>query len=402
MAKFLTGLVIAVVLLAGPAIADQAATDASYRLDVGDEIHIRVLEWRREVGEVHEWSAFNTKVKVGPSGNVSLPLLGAVKASGKTTEELAATISGDLQSSLSLAIRPAASVEIDKFRPFYILGFVNQPGEYPFRPGMTVLEAISIGGGLFRSKDRDAYLTTTGNLQVLRLQRDGLLAREARLQAELTGAAAIVIPPELQRRQHDPAVAQALQREQALFVARRNAERAQLEALDSLKTLLLSEVTSLQSKIKNADQEVTMMKKELSSTTSLVQQGLAVAPREFSLKQTMLASERNRLDLDTAVLRAREDIGKADQSIAELRNKAITDVQTEFADIEQRLAETTARMKTAELLTGREPQQAEGKGQASEYIIVRRHDGKETQIAAAEATRVEPGDTIKIIGPNED
>jgi len=116
----------------------------------------------------------------------------------------------------------------------------------------------------------------------------------------------------------------------------------------------------------------------------------------------MLASERNRLDLDTAVLRAREDIGKADQSIAELRNKAITDVQTEFADIEQRLAETTARMKTAELLTGREPQQAEGKGQASEYIIVRRHDGKETQIAAAEATPVEPGDTIKIIGPNED
>ncbi|MGH7093450.1 MAG: polysaccharide biosynthesis/export family protein, partial [Stellaceae bacterium] len=188
MTKIFMAVGAAMLLWVVPALADPPVSATSYRLGVGDKIQLRVLQWRSTVGEVHEWTALKGEAKVGSSGNVSLPLLGPVKAAGLTTEQLAAAVSSDLQSILKLTIRPTASIEIVQYRPFYILGNVNHPGEYPYRPGMTVLQAISIGGGLYRPKDPDSYLSTSGNLQVLRLQYDSLLARRARLTAKQAGA----------------------------------------------------------------------------------------------------------------------------------------------------------------------------------------------------------------------
>lgn len=395
-------------LAASPALAaapaPPPASDVAYRLGVGDRVRIRVLEWRSAVGEVHEWSALNTDVKVGPGGNVSLPLLGAVQAQGSTTQQLADTISDRLQTSLKLSIRPRTSVEIVQYRPFYILGNVNKPGEYPYRPGMTVLQAVSIAGGMYRIKDADVMLTTSGDLRVLRLEYAGLLARHARLQAELNGATAIAFPAELARQKNDPAVAQMISREQSMFVARAQATRAQEDALGRLKSVLNAEVGSLEAKMKNVDRELAMLKGEVTSTTQLVQRGLATAPREFTLRQTMLETADQRIDLDTAVLRAREDIAKADQALIDLHNKTASEIETELSDSEAKLSQTAARIATDETMLGQLPAGPGGaaagdSGAAAAYTIVRPSDGRIKEVQANEMTLVEPGDTIKVAVP---
>src|SRR5580700_8199160 len=180
-----------------------------------------------------------------------------------TAAQLGETISAELQHRLNLAIRPQASIEILGYRPFYILGDVNKPGEYPYRPGLTVLEAISIAGGRYRVNDPALLLTTAGDLRVLRLQYSALLARRARLQAQLDDAPAINFPPELQRQQNDSGIAQLMQRETAMFNTQRDAVHSELDALNQLKSLLNAEVTSLQSKMKIVDQELGLMKQEL-------------------------------------------------------------------------------------------------------------------------------------------
>src|SRR5205814_1909785 len=133
----------------------------------------------------------NGEFLVDPSGNVFLPLVGEIPAQNRTTAELANSISDRLQSRVGLADRPDASVEVSEFRPFYIVGNVEHPGNYPYRPGMTVLQAVSIAGGWQRLLDANLLrlereaITSRGDLRVVGAERDALLARRARLDAEM-------------------------------------------------------------------------------------------------------------------------------------------------------------------------------------------------------------------------
>jgi polysaccharide export outer membrane protein/exopolysaccharide production protein ExoF len=397
-----------IILLAGSAAAETGSHDTNYRLGVGDQVRLKIFEWRTTVGEVHEWSALNSDFRVGPDGSLSLPLLGAVAATGQTVDQLAETIAKSLQSVVGLALKPQASVEVVQFRPFYILGSVNHPGEYTYRPGMTLLQAISIAGGLHRVDDPSLLmfqrnsLTTAGDLRVSQLDYNGFLARRARLQAELDGSDKITFPPDLLRQQNDAVVAQLIQRERVMFAARRDALRSQLDAFKNLKDLLNGEVASLQAKIKNVDEELAMLKGERTNTTNLVRQGLAVAPREFTLRETEVQTQGRRLDLDTAVLRAREDIGKADQSVLELRNKFHNDILTELADVERKLSETAARIKTNQMIVEREITEPELASMLSEghgalaYSIIRSTGSEAREMPASETSIVEPGDTVQV------
>lgn len=391
-------------LLPGTAVAAAAPGGPGYRLDVGDELRIKIFEWRSATGDVHEWTALNGDYDVASGGSLSLPLIGEIRAAGATTDQLAETISSQLQSRLGLTIRPLASIEIIKYRPFYILGDVNKPGEYAYRPGLTVLKAISIAGGRYRINDPALVLNATGDLRVLRLQYNDLLARQARLEAELNGATAMTVPPELQGQKSDPGVAQLIQREQATFAAHRDAEASETNALNQLKSLLNGEIASLHDKMKNIDQELGLRKQELNNTTTLVQQGLAIAPRAYEQRETELQTESRRLDLDTAALRAKEDIGKADQALVELHNKTQNQIRTDLAEVERKIPETAARIATAMTIVDHEHGAtfaADGGSGADDppagCLIVRTSDGQTRQVEGDETTEVEPGDTIKIL-----
>lgn len=413
--KVLAPRVAALLLLAWPLAAAQAAGPApSYRLGTGDQIRLKVYEWRRATGDVYDWKALNSDFRIGPDGTLSLPLVGVVPAAGASIDELAERIAQRLQQAVGLANRPLASIEIVQFRPFYILGSVHHPGEYRYRPGLTVLQAVGLAGGTFRLDDpglllfRRSLFTASGDLHVLVLEYEGLLARRARLQAELNGSPKIAFPRELLERQNEPEVAQAMQQEEAMLAARRDALQSETASLDRLKGLLSDEVTSLQSKTKDVDQEVALLKQELASTAALVQKGLAPAPREFTLRQTELQTEGRRLDLDTAMLRAREDIGKAEQSLIKLRDKMRGETMAELGEVEQKLASHAARIKTGRMIAAQEanaPDFASVLDMQSgplTYSIIRHGGGGLQKIAASEASEVEPGDTIEVRRPSSE
>ncbi len=91
---------------------------------------------------------------------------------------------------MELADPPDTAVEIAVYRPFYISGAVDKPGEYAFRPGLTVGKAVALAGGPPRVTDggllrleRDA-ITARGDLAGLHKDRDQLALRLARLAAE--------------------------------------------------------------------------------------------------------------------------------------------------------------------------------------------------------------------------
>jgi len=117
-----------------PLPADQAG--GAYHLGTGDQVRVITFGGDQLTGEF----------RINDSGNIAIPLLGSVHAAGLTTAALGDTIATDLQKK-DLLKNPSVSVEVIAYRPFFILGEVTKPGEYPYEPGMTVLTAVSIAGG---------------------------------------------------------------------------------------------------------------------------------------------------------------------------------------------------------------------------------------------------------------
>jgi polysaccharide export outer membrane protein len=96
---------------------------------------------------------------VDESGNMSMPLLGAVKAGGLTTDALQAVVIGELRAR-KLFNDPSVVIEVATRRPVFVLGEVQRPGRYPYEPGMTVTSAIAIAGGYtYRAVKQRAEVT---------------------------------------------------------------------------------------------------------------------------------------------------------------------------------------------------------------------------------------------------
>lgn len=127
-----------------------------YRLEPGNRVRIIVFEEPSLSGDF----------TVDGIGNLAMPLAGNIPASGKTAKELALRIEDDLRRN-ALLLKPNVSVEIQTFRPFYVLGEVRQPGEFPYTTGLSVLSAIARAGGYdYRARQNEVVLVrTTGKEQ---------------------------------------------------------------------------------------------------------------------------------------------------------------------------------------------------------------------------------------------
>lgn len=157
------GAVASVAVLAGCATAYQPAPPAFhealqevYRLDAGDRLRITVFE---------QEDLTNT-YSVDKAGYIAFPLVGSVAARGRTLKEVEAGIAHKL--SRGYIRNPDVSVEVDRYRPFFIMGEVGAPGQYTYVPGMTVQNAIAIAGGYSaRAEQKDADVTRQINGKVM-------------------------------------------------------------------------------------------------------------------------------------------------------------------------------------------------------------------------------------------
>ncbi|MET3660361.1 polysaccharide biosynthesis/export family protein [Aquamicrobium ahrensii] len=393
-------------LLLGPA----PAYSEDYRLGAQDKIRIKVFEWRASRDTVFEWTALNDVFIVSSSGSLSLPLAGEVDAAGRTTAELASAISESLVRNMGLGRKPDTAVEVVQYRPFYILGQVTQSGEFAYRPGLNVMQALGIAGGIrVREERMDRYereiIQGQGEAKLIGLNKINLLARKARLEAELAQAKAIDFPTQLAAFRDDGEVALLMRQEESIFKARKEGIETQMLALSNLRDFLEKEVSSLGAQLVFLDKQVELVQKELGSVSSLVERGLAAAPRELSLERALAQVQSERLAAETSLLRSRQEISRTEIQIIELKDtrrnevtNALRDTQIELDALDRR-AETTARLIfESELAAPRLMARRASMEQAEPLYTIYRPapDGTVSEIAATMASPVLPGDTVKV------
>ena len=131
------------------AAAPVAATrDAPYHLDAGDRL--RVVVYGQE--------GLTNTYAIDAGGAITMPLIGTVPARGRTPAGLATEISAKLRN--GYIREPSVAVEVETYRPFFILGEVAAPGQYPYVPNMSVESAVAIAGGFSPRAKRDAVTLT--------------------------------------------------------------------------------------------------------------------------------------------------------------------------------------------------------------------------------------------------
>jgi polysaccharide biosynthesis/export protein len=128
-----------------------APTAETYVLGQNDRIRLKVYGEPDIAGEY----------EVDSNGNVSIPLAGHIRAAGLTTRQLEHSIASAL--SKGIVRDPRVNVEVALYRPYYVLGEVKKGGEYPYRLGLTVMDAVASAGGFtYRANENKVYLRRSG------------------------------------------------------------------------------------------------------------------------------------------------------------------------------------------------------------------------------------------------
>jgi protein involved in polysaccharide export with SLBB domain len=126
-------------------------TDPGYRVGTGDQLHVTVYNETDLSGDY----------SVDDGGYLRLPLIGQIKVAGLTLVELESTIADKYGAGYLKS--PKISAQVTSYRPFYIIGEVNKPGQYSYVNGMNVLTAVALAGGYtYRADESDVYVRRNG------------------------------------------------------------------------------------------------------------------------------------------------------------------------------------------------------------------------------------------------
>ena len=367
---------------------------AQYRLDSGDVVEVSVFGVQD----------FKRRTALNLDGDISLPLLGDVRAAGLTLAELRARLKDSLTKS-NVMRSPDVTVELVEHRPFYVNGHVVKPGAHPFQPGLTVRHAIAIAGGyeLMRFKMENPLLLAAD----LRSQYENLwteyIRREARvtsLQAELDG----IDVPDLQKLEDAPVarriISELVKLELDYFNVRKADQQKETEYLQRARKHAEDQVSSL---VQGQEQEasaVRLQSENLARTTTLSKQGLTPLTR-LTDDQRAIALQRSRQLENSARLadarRLLEDFGRRlERTDDDRRLRVIRELQEAQSDLEKARTQLQGVGEKLLYVGAIKSQIANGNFGEPEIMIYRKVEGQRSRLPADEDTEVYPGDVIDI------
>ncbi len=393
------GIVLAAILVAGalapaPALASKLAPQTRIRL--------QVVQWMPTRGTYERWDALGGEFVISDEGTLSLPVLGNVSVGDLDEAQLAAKIAEELKNRIGLVERPDASIAVVEYPPVYVVGDVASPGEYRFRPGLTVLQTLAMAGGEFRLEG----LTGARGVEYageLRELNDSILRssiRVARLEAEMAGARDFTF--DLKPYGDNPLATAIYKQEQQIFAARAAVVERQSRSFVELRDLMGQEIDTLEKKIDSNDEDIESVRKELETVKPMVERGVILPTRQTDLERSLRGYQATRLDMVTAIMRARQNISEATRNLEGLTDNRQVDVTAQLQAEKGALKQLQLRRDTRNnVLTGALGADANGDSAASpsltSYSISRRTDGKVAVIAANETTTVQPGDVVRVV-----
>ena len=264
------------------------------------------------------------------------------------------------------------------------------------------MQALALGGGQYRAavgKTAADQISLTGELATLKADRLRLLGRIARLEAEMAGKPEIDFPAELIAYSDHALSNEITSLERTVFSTRQGEISRQASNSAELRALYNNEIGVLQAKIEASDHAIDLVQGQLNSVEQLVQRGIATLSRQSEIELTLATMRVGRLDEDSALMRARQNLAQEARDQIGRIDERTTSVALELRDTQADLDRVETREKTVrKLLSNADALDAGGDTTTPElaFVLVRNENGATVELDATESTLVAPGDVVKV------
>ncbi len=372
-----------------PAVAE----GTSYKVVTGDVLTISVY------GDTGLTGLF----PVGSDGTIGYPLLGNVSVVDQTVDEIGARISRDLAPRVA---NRSVAVAVKEYAPIFVVGDIQKPGKYEYRPGMIVLELFALGGGL---RESNAQRDTSG-IQLIAAQQEyedmsmQLLSqdiRRVRLEAELNDTGFEYKGDEIGLVRDRAALDKIVESETSLFRLRLSALEDEKTNLDVQRQNFIEEIDTLQKSNIMRSQQLELLDIDVSASQELVTRGAASQSALRERKRELLSMNQQVLESTSFLARAQQNKSEVERRILELKSKRHNEAATELREtsldiirLKKKLAFSLQSM--AEIgSTARRVSSLEDMIE-TRFFIVRQVAGTYREVAADEHTQVQAGDVVRV------
>ncbi|MDP9734930.1 UNVERIFIED_ORG: polysaccharide export outer membrane protein [Rhizobium sp. SORGH_AS260] len=370
-----------------------AADGTNYKVAAGDVLTISVY------GDPGLTGLF----PVSADGTIGYPLLGNVNVVDETVNEIGARISRELASHVA---NRSVAVAVKEYAPIFVVGDVQKPGKYEYRPGMIVLELFALGGGL---RESNAQRDTSG-IQLIAAQQEyedmsmQLLSqdiRRVRLEAELNDTEFEYKGDEIGLVRDRAALEKIVDSEKSLFRLRLSAQQDEKTNLEVQRQNFIQEIDTLQKSNVMRSQQLELLDMDVNASKELVTRGAASEAALRERKRELLSMNQQVLESTSFLARAQQNKSEVERRILELKSKRHNDAATELREtsldimrLKKKLAFSLQSM--AEISsTARRVSSLEDTIQTN-FFIVRQVAGTYREIVADEHTQVRAGDVVRV------
>jgi polysaccharide export outer membrane protein len=374
-------------LLPRPAAAD-------YVVQQGDILEINVLG----VPGLHR------RTPVDPGGQIALPLIGEIDAAGKSLSDLRSTLRG-LLIAKNIVRRGEVVIDVAEYRPVYVGGDVVKPGAYPYRPGMTVRDAVALAEGydLFRLRGRDPTLeaaNSQADFESYAVEIAKHMIRISRLKAELAGRRELDLK-DIPGLPVKPEVLEGIKQIEAQRLAadweNRKRDKGHLtQMLNGTKDQLAAMVRERDHSAVALDQQ----NKYLARGRDLIQRGLLQNSRMEELQRAAIAAQNHLYEMQARVSQAEKDVAdftrKLETLDEEWRVKLLQELQEAITQSETARYRFEAAAEKVRYTAGA-PNSWRVPAEPPTITIHRVVNGGEQRRTADETTGLSPGDNVEIV-----
>lgn len=371
-------------LLMGSAVAQTV-----YRLQPGDVLQVWIAQEQDR----------NSQIAIGPDGWISYPLAGHIKGEGLTVIELEAALLERIRPffketpNLTLMLQPR-----DQHLPrIYVTGDVVTPGEYPYRPEMTVLHGVSVAGGLFRTtmlpadQDRSVVVQREIELSEVRLKQLKLLT--LRLQAELAGQTAITSP---EFSPTDPLLVE----EQRLLDENMDAAQRRDAAQEQAKEFRARNINALSEQIETLATRLRLARIQLDRITGLVTKGAAGGAMQNEQEAAIAELEGTNSELKSAMVDAERakitEDAVFESTRHERKTRLLLNIQTAQRDMEERQSSLEDSRRIMKIYREAAAENQQVTERTIVYSVLRIVDGKAKELDVSETSMLAAGDLLRV------
>ena len=383
------------------------ASSAKVPLEIGDKLKISFFETvdltanhagagpQGALRTFYQRMDLSGEYTVQQDGAISIPILGRLQIAQHDLEDVRTMVAASFTAAIGRSTN--VDVKIVDRPPVYVVGPVKNPGAYKYVPGMIVLHAIALAGGLDRGGGNLAGMIEgareSERVRSTSLRLNQLLAHRARLEAERNGNSTLPVPVQLTASADGNAARTLVTTEQLILHAEQAKHRQQGSEIAQKVAAARAEVVARKRKLDQVGVQAELRNERLNDMQKLKDRGFTTSNTVLTLRTELADIEARRQDDAMALTQAEAHLAQVEGDDKRLSLDHSTTLVTQIAAIDQEIATAEQTITSAKALAAALYRPVGG---PDAYEIVRQtKDGAKT-FRATETSRLIPGDVLKV------